>query len=97
MKINPNHAVPALLLEDGTVLIESVAIIEYLEETHPNTYSVLPKDPVLRAKVRGFCEVINSAIHPYHNLRLLNIVGDEYKGDKIAFAKKWVVNGLATL
>ena len=71
-KVNPNNvhqipyikkAVPTLEV-NGTYLIESFAIIEYLEETIPEP-RLLPKDQLLRAKIRGFCEIINSAMHPY--------------------------------
>jgi len=51
-----------------------MAICEFLEEKHPD-YPFLPQDPLLKAQIRGFCEVINSGIHPYQNLRLLKIVG----------------------
>ena len=51
--------------------MESVAIIEYLEEVYPEK-PLLPKDPVKKAQIRGFCEIINSAIHPYQNFKLLN-------------------------
>lgn len=49
---------------------------------HPE-HPLLPKDPVLKAKVRGFCELINSAMHPYQNLRVLEKIAKDYNGDKI--------------
>ena len=51
-KINPMMAIPALIENDGTVLFESLAILEYLDETHPNP-PLLPKEPKARARVRG--------------------------------------------
>ena len=51
-KINPMMAMPALIEDDGTVLFESLAILEYLDETHPNP-PLLPKEPKARARVRG--------------------------------------------
>ena len=63
-------AVPSLILPNDEILIESAAIIEYLEEMHPEV-PLFPKDPVKKAQIRGFCEVINSGLHPYQNLRVL--------------------------
>lgn len=87
---------PSLVLPTGQVLIESFAIIEYLEEVYPEV-ALLPKDPVLRAQIRGFCEVINSAIHPYQNLRALEKISNDYKGDKIEWATYWITRGFQTL
>lgn len=47
--------------------------------------------------MRGFCEVINSGMHPYQNLRLLEKVGTEFNADKMKFAKDWVTRGMNTL
>ena len=66
---------PSVVLPNGEVLIESMAICEFLEETY-SEHPMLPKDPVKRAQIRGFCEVINSAIHPYQNLRVLKKVSE---------------------
>ena len=68
--ISPLGLVPALQTEDGTVLTQSLAIIEWLEETHP-TPPLLPPDPALRAAVRGFAHTIACDIHPIDNLRVL--------------------------
>lgn len=51
-----------------------MAIIEYLNEIQPNPYNLFPGTPVERAKIRAFCEVINSGIHPYQNLKLMQKV-----------------------
>lgn len=72
-EINPNQGVPTLQLKDGTTLIESMAIIEYLDEVHPEP-KLFPGSSVHRAQIRGFCEVVNSGIHPYQNIRLLDKV-----------------------
>ena len=58
--INPQMRVPALVTDGGDTLIQSLAIIEYLDETHPEP-PLLPKDPVARAKVRGLAELIADA------------------------------------
>lgn len=54
-KINPNTGVPSLVLPDGTILIESMAIIEYLNEIKPSPHDLFPGDPKNRALIRGFC------------------------------------------
>ena len=67
--LNPQGFVPALET-DGTVLIQSLAICEYLEEVHPEP-ALLPKDPILRARIRAFAQVIGCDIHPIQNLKVL--------------------------
>ena len=73
LALNPQGLVPAFETDDGTVLTQSLAILEYLDETHPNP-PFLPKDPVARAKVRGFALAIACDIHPVQNLKVLNAV-----------------------
>ena len=68
--INPQKLVPALVLDDGTVLTQSLAIMEYLEETHPEP-ALLPKDPVGRARVRALSLIVSADIHPIQNLRVM--------------------------
>lgn len=96
LEVNPTGLVPALHI-DGHLLCESMAIVEYLEETRPDSLRLLPKDPLKRAKVREICEHINSGMQPLVNLRVLNKVGDDYKADKIAWAKYWNDLGFASL
>jgi maleylpyruvate isomerase len=67
--VHPQGFVPALEA-DGGVLIQSLAICEYLEETHPSP-PLLPKDPMQRARVRAFAQVICCDIHPIQNLKVL--------------------------
>ena len=55
--VNPMMAIPALVDGDGPIMIESLAIIEYLDETHPNP-PLLPKDPRGRARVRGIAQLV---------------------------------------
>lgn len=71
LKLNPQGLVPAFETDDGDVLTQSLAIIEWLEETHP-TPPLLPKDPISRARVRGFAMAIACEIHPVQNLLVLN-------------------------
>lgn len=67
--LHPQGFVPAIEA-DGAVLIQSLAICEYLEETHPSP-PLLPKDPIQRARVRAFAQVICCDIHPIQNLKVL--------------------------
>jgi maleylacetoacetate isomerase len=71
LALNPQGLVPALALDDGHVLTQSLAIVEYLEETHPEP-PLLPPDPVGRARVRSIALAIACEIHPLNNLRVLN-------------------------
>lgn len=70
LKLNPQGLTPALELDDGTALSQSMAIIEYLEEVHP-TPALLPVDPLDRARVRALSQAIACDIHPVNNLRVL--------------------------
>jgi len=97
--INPQMRVPVLKLDSGDVLIQSLAIIEYLDETHPQP-PLLPRDPVQRAKVRALAQVIACDIHPLNNvgpLRYLkNALGQEQA--KIdAWYHHWILDGFEAL
>lgn len=70
LAINPQGLVPALENDAGAVLTQSVAIIEWLDETHPNP-PLLPKDILQRAKVRAFALAIACDTHPVQNLKVL--------------------------
>lgn len=72
LDINPQGLVPALVLNDGTVLTQSEAILEYLDEAHPGTPALLPTDPVARAFVRGIAQTIACELQPLQNLRVMN-------------------------
>jgi maleylacetoacetate isomerase len=70
LAINPQGLVPVLEDDEGAVLSQSLAIIEWLDETHPEP-PLLPKDPLIRAKVRAFADVIACDTHPVQNLKVL--------------------------
>jgi maleylpyruvate isomerase len=70
LAINPQGLVPALQDDAGAVLTQSLAIIEWLEEIHPQP-ALLPKDPLHRAKVRAFALVLACDTHPVQNLKVL--------------------------
>jgi maleylpyruvate isomerase len=71
LAINPQGLVPALEGDGGEVLTQSLAIIEWLDETHPDP-PLLPKDPLRRAKVRAFAQALACDTHPVQNLKVLN-------------------------
>ena len=71
LEMNPQGLVPALVLDTGDVLTQSLAIIEYLDETHLEP-PLLPARPLSRAKVRAFAQAIACDIHPVQNLRVLD-------------------------
>ncbi|HSV20723.1 MAG TPA: maleylacetoacetate isomerase [Casimicrobiaceae bacterium] len=99
LALNPQGLVPALQLDDGAVLTQSLAIIEYLEETHPAP-PLLPADAPGRARVRAIALAIACEIHPLNNLRVLNYllhtlgVSPEQKD---GWYKYWVDVGLEAL
>ena len=70
LAINPQGLVPTLEDDAGTMLTQSLAIIEWLDETHP-TPPLLPKDPLRRAKVRAFAQALACDTHPVQNLKVL--------------------------
>ena len=71
LALNPQGLVPALALDNGSVLTQSLAVIEYLDETHGEP-PLLPHDPTGRARVRAIALSIACEIHPLNNLRVLN-------------------------
>ena len=96
LELNPQGLVPALELDDGQVLTQSLAMLEYLDETHPEP-PLLPKDPVARAHVRAFAMAIACDLHPVQNLLVLNAVralGQDDAGVN-AWAKRVNDDGLA--
>ncbi|MCK9543863.1 MAG: maleylacetoacetate isomerase [Novosphingobium sp.] len=96
--LNPQGLVP-LLVEDGRAISQSLAIIEYLEEVHPEP-PLLPRDPAARARVRALAEVVACDIHPINNLRVLRYLKQELgreQGAIDAWARHWIAAGFAAL
>ena len=93
--VNPAKLVPALRLDGGDVLTQSLAIIDYLDETHPQP-PLLPLDPVQRAKVRAVALTIACDIHPIDNLRVLQYLKRTLKheqSDIDAWYHHWIIQG----
>jgi maleylacetoacetate isomerase len=86
---------PALTLDSGDVLIQSIAIIEYLDEVHPQP-PLLPRDPLARAKVRAVAEIIACDIHPLNNIGPLRYLKNTLKHEQAeidAWYHHWVADG----
>lgn len=92
---NPTGYVPALLV-DGQILGESIAILEYLEEAHPEP-ALLPKGALDRARVRWIVEAIASGIQPLQNLNVLKRIGGDDRAAQVAFARHYNERGLAAV
>ena len=92
LSLNPQGLVPALELEDGTVLTQSLAIMEYLEEVHPEP-PLLPRDAIGRARVRALAFTIACEVHPLNNLRVLKHLRATFGTDDAgvtAWFRHWV-------
>jgi maleylacetoacetate isomerase len=93
--INPQTRVPALKLDSGELLTQSLAIIEYLDEVHPRP-PLLPPDPVDRAQVRAVAQLIACDIHPLNNVAPLRYLKNELGQDQAkidAWYHHWVLAG----
>jgi len=92
LAINPQGLVPTLVTDDGVVMIQSLAIIEWLDETHP-TPPLLPGDAAARARIRGFALVLAADTHPLQNLGVLNALLE--RGVDKAGVKDWAARANA--
>lgn len=94
-RLNPMQQVPTLELPDGRRLTQSLAIIDWLEATHPSP-ALYPADPFLRARALELAQVVNAGIQPLQNLAVL----DEMKrlgGDPQAWGRKVIEKGLTAI
>ena len=96
--VNPQGLVPALEI-DGHTLIQSMAIVEYLDETHPEP-PFLPTDPAGRARVRALAAIVACDIHPINNLRVLRYLSRPLGHDQAAIEawyNHWIASGFEAL
>lgn len=99
LDINPQGLVPALELDDGTLLSQSLAICEYLDEAHP-TPALLPAGALSRARVRALAQAIACDIHPLNNLGVMKYLKGALSIGEEAAAQwygHWVSEGFAAL
>jgi maleylpyruvate isomerase len=97
--VNPQMRLPALAAPDGQILIQSIAIIEYLDETHPAP-PFLPKDPIARAKVRALSGIVACDIHPLNNVGPLRYLKNEMHQEQTAidaWYHHWVTTGFEAI
>ena len=97
--LNPQKLVPALQTEGGAVLTQSLAILEWLEDAHPEP-ALLPEDPTDRAHVRAMAALIACDIHPVNNLRVLNALRDDLDAsdDQVTrWITRWIGDGFDAL
>ena len=97
--VNPQMRVPVLQTPAGDILIQSLAIIEYLDETQPEP-PLLPKDPIARAKVRALADLIACDIHPLNNTSPLRYLKHELHQEQSvidAWYHHWVATGFEAL
>ena len=95
--VNPQGLVPALEADDGTVLTQSLAIIEFLDETCPQP-RLIPEDALGRARVRALSLIVACEIHPLNNARTLAHLRkamNQTEDQVNAWYRHWVADGLA--
>lgn len=93
-QINPQELVPSLTV-NGQTLHQSLAIIDYLDETYP-TPPLLPQEPLLKAKIRGLALLVACDIHPLNNLRVLNRLKQQFQASEeqvMAWYHHWLKAG----
>jgi maleylacetoacetate isomerase len=93
--VNPQMRVPALRLDSGDALTQSLAIIEYLDEVHPEP-PLLPRDGVERARVRALAQLIACDIHPLNNVSPLRYLKNELGQDQAKIDRwyhHWILEG----
>lgn len=94
--LNPQGLLPALITDKGERLIQSLAVLEWLDETYPEP-PILGRDPLTRARERAFAQVIACEIHPLQNLRVLKYLADDLSlgdAEKNAWLARWLTDGL---
>jgi maleylacetoacetate isomerase len=97
-QVNPQALLPTLELDDGTRLSQSLAIIEYVDEKHPQP-PLVPKEALARARVRSLSYLVASEIHPLNNLRVLQHLKrlGQTQEQIDTWYRYWIADGLAKL
>ena len=93
--VNPGRGVPSLELDDGRIMTQSVALLDYIEETWPDP-ALLPADPVIRAQVRAAAAQIALDIHPVNNLKVLAYLKTTLGHDPaetVSWMNHWMTEG----
>jgi maleylpyruvate isomerase len=93
---SPMCKVPVLELDDGRAIVESLAIIEYLDEAYPEP-PLFPADRYERARARMLAEMVNSGIQPFQNNAVGKYVKQICHGDEKEWTRHWIGHGLAAL
>lgn len=97
--LNPGAGVPALVLEDGSVLTQSLAIIDYLDAVHPEP-PLVPTEPLLRSRVLAAAHCVALDIHPVNNLRVVGQLKSRFNAtqdDAISWMQHWMAEGFSAL
>lgn len=97
-RINPQGRVP-MLVDDGVTYMQSIAILEYLEERYPQV-PLLPKTPEERARVRALVQLVASDMHPVNNLSVLQYLVKELGASdeqKLSWYRHWIAEGFTAL
>src|SRR5690606_29397296 len=98
-KVNPQQRLPTLELDDGTKLIQSLAIIEYLDAVYPEP-RLIPEDPLERARVQAVAQIIGCDIHPLNNIGARNLLTSMFGADEKAldsWTAYWIREGFAAV
>lgn len=99
LALNPQGLVPAMVWSDGSVHTQSLAMLEFIDESVPEP-PLLPADPADRSRVRAIAQMIGCDIHPLNNLRVLNAIRTRFGADDAAVAewfRHWVEETFAPL
>lgn len=95
LALNPIGLVPSIELDDGTILTQSLAILEWLDETHPEP-ALLPPDPLERARARALAQTIAVDTHPIQNVGVVGHLKAEYGASQergIDWMNHWMTRG----
>ncbi len=97
LKLNPAGLVPALVDDEGAVLTQSLAIMEYLDDVKPRKARLVPVEPLAKAYVRALSLSLACDVHPLNNVRVLNYLTAELnvtQAQKDAWISHWITTGL---